>query len=201
MEQNFQTSFIPKKPIVESRSTPSKPISFSLVISIFALFAMILSSGGLYFYKDILNKNIVQMKKDLDIAKNRFEPSKINQLQDLDKRLNASKNILSNHIAISPVFKALQDVTMKTVRYTKFSYSFGSDKDMKVTVKMSGVALGYKSIALQSDLFTEDKYLIDPVFSNLTLDDKGNVLFDLSFGVSPDFIDYNKVLSTAEPAN
>ena len=94
MEQNFQTSFIPKKSMVVERSAPSKPVSFASVISIFALFTMVLSSGGLYFYKDILNKNIIQMKKDLDTAKNRFELSKINQLQDLDKRLNASKNIL-----------------------------------------------------------------------------------------------------------
>ena len=201
MEQNFQTSFIPKKSMVVERSAPSKPVSFASVISIFALFTMVLSSGGLYFYKDILNKNIIQMKKDLDTAKNRFELSKINQLQDLDKRLNASKDILARHIAISPVFKALQDVTMKTVRYTKFSYSLGDDKNTKITIKMSGVALGYRSVALQSDLFTENKHLIDPVFSNLTLDDKGNVLFDLTFGVSADFVDYKKMLSIAEPVN
>ena len=66
---------------------------------------------------------------------------------------------------------------------------------------MSGQAIGYRSIALQSDLFTtrdEGKNFIDPVFSNLTLDAKGNVLFDLEFSVDPSFVDYKQMLSTEE---
>jgi hypothetical protein len=50
-------------------------------------------------------------------------------------------------------------------------------------------------VALQSDLFAQNKNLIDPVFSNLTLDDKGNVDFDLEFSVDPSFINYKKVLA------
>ena len=83
---------------------------------------------------------------------------------------------------------------MKTVGYTKFSYNFDGNKNSKIMVQISGVAVGYRSVALQSDLFTGNKYLIDPVFSNLSLDDKGNVLFDLEFSVDPNFIDYKKTL-------
>ena len=61
---------------------------------------------------------------------------------------------------------------------------------------MSGIAIGYRSIALQSDLFAENKNLIDPIFSNLTLDNSGNVIFDLDFSVDPDFINYQKTLMT-----
>lgn len=194
MEQNFQTSFIPKKPMLEERAVASRPIGLLVIVSIFILFAVLLASGGLYFYKGILTKNIAKMENDLNLAKNRFEPSKINQLQVLDKRLEASNTILSKHVAVSPVFQALQTLTMKTVRYTKFSYSLGTEKDPKIMVKMSGQAVGYRSIALQSDLFKKNKYLIDPVFSNLSLDEKGNVLFDLEFSVDPNFIDYKQML-------
>ena len=89
--------------------------------------------------------------------------------------------------------------TIKTIRYTKFSYDLGTDKSAKVVVKMSGQAswtLGYKAIALQSDIFTQNKYFIDPIFSNLSPDKKGNILFDLEFSVDPDFVDYNKVIKT-----
>lgn len=196
MDQNFQTSFIPKKPMIEQRVVVSQPISLFLIIAIFIFFAMVISTGGLYFYNGILAKNIIKMENDLNLAKNRFEPSKIIQLQVLDKRLNASTEILSKHIAISPIFQALQDITMKTVSYTKFSYSLDDTKNAKIMIKMSGVAVGYKSVALQSDLFTKNKYLIDPVFSNLLLDDKGNVLFDLEFSVDSNFVDYKKMLET-----
>src|SRR3989338_1672113 len=196
MEQNFQTSFIPKKPMVAERATPARAVSFSTVASIFILFVVLLSSLALYFYKGILTKNIAQMEKTLNLAKNRFEPSKITELQTLDKRLRASSEILGQHIAITPVFEALQALTMKTVRYTKFSYELGSEKIPKVTIKMSGLAVGYRSIAFQSDLFARNKNFIDPVFSNLTLDNNGNVLFDLEFSVDPSFVDYKQMLLT-----
>src|SRR3989344_3107791 len=177
MEQNFQTSFIPKRPVIEERAVGSKPISIFTVVAIFALFTTLLASGGLYFYLGVLAKSIVNMQNDLDLAKNRFEPAKIAEMQVLDRRLNASTEVLSRHIAVTPIFEALQDITMKTVRYTKFDYILGTGQDRNVTVRMQGQAIGYRSIALQSDLFTENKNLIDPVFSNLSLDDKGNVVF------------------------
>jgi len=198
MEPNFQTSFIPKKPMIEERTVSSRPVGLLSIISIFLFFSVIIASGVLYFYEGILKKNIVNMENDLNLAKDRFEPSKIIELQVLDKRLVASSEILSKHITISPIFQALQNITMKTVSYTKFDYNFSGNKNEKVQIKMSGIAVGYKSVALQSDLFTENKYFIDPVFSNLSLDDKGNVIFDLEFLVDPNFIDYEKVLKTTE---
>lgn len=198
MEPNFQTSFIPKKPIVEERTNIPRSVSFFTIISLLVLFTVLLSSIGLYFYKGVLVKNIMQMENDLNLAKNRFEPSKITELQLLDKRLRASSEILSHHIAVTPIFQALQELTMKTVRYTSFSYTMGEGKNAKILVKMGGLAIGYRSIALQSDLFAKNKNLLDPVFSNLTLDDKGNVLFDLEFLVDPSFVDYKQLLLTQD---
>ena len=196
MEQNFQTSFIPKKPMIEERSIRTQSVSLLTIISILIFFTVLIGTGALYFYDGILKKNITSMENDLNLARNRFEPSKITQLQVLDKRLNASNDILSKHIAISPIFKVLQSITMKTVGYTKFSYDFGNNIDSKINVKMNGSAIGYKSIALQSDLLAKNKYFIDPIFSGLSLDDKGNVLFDLEFSVDPNFIDYEKTLES-----
>jgi hypothetical protein len=163
---------------------------------VFILFTVLLATGGLYFYRGILTRKIADMENTLTLARNRFEPAKIAELQVLDKRLRASTEILSKHIAITPVFEALEAITMKTVRYTKFSYILENDKTAKVTIKMSGVAVGYRSVALQSDLFAKNKNLIDPIFSNLTLDSSGNVVFDLEFLVDPSFVDYKQTLLT-----
>ena len=196
MEPNFQTSFIPKKPIVEDRVITSHPVGITMIASLFILFAIILATGGLYFYQGTLAKGLTAMKANFKLAQNGFEPAKLKELQVLDKRLNASSEILKNHIAISPIFKALQDITLKTIRYTQFTYSFSDDPSGKVSIKMKGVAIGYRSVALQSDLFTKNNNIIDPVFSNLVLDDKGNVVFGLDFSVDPTFVDYKQVLQT-----
>ena len=201
MEPNFQTSFIPKKPMVEERDAPAHSISIFTIIAIFVLFAVILTTGGFYLWREKIKENITQKESELNLAKGRFEQKKIEKLQLLDKRLRASTEILSRHVSITPVFEALSALTMKTVRFNQFSYDLGTEKDAKVSIKMSGVAVGYRSVALQSDLFgtkDEGKSFIDPVFSNLTLDAKGNVLFDLEFSVVPSFVDYKQMLSTEE---
>jgi hypothetical protein len=194
MEQNFQTSFIPKKPMVKEHTASSRPIGILLIASLIILFIVLLATGGFYFYKGVIAKQIFQQVTDLNLAKNRFEPSQITKLQVLDKRLRASSEILSKHITITPVFNALEQLTMKTVRFTKFSYDLGTDKNVTVDVKMSGLAIGYRSIALQADLFAKNKNLIEPIFSNLTLDNSGNVLFDLEFSVDPNFVNYEQTL-------
>jgi len=195
MEQNFQTSFIPKKPMVEEHVAYPRPISLLAIIAVFILFTVLLATGGLFFYKTVASKNLKTMANNLTIAQNRFEPAKIKELQVLDKRLTAADEILSKHVAVTPIFVALQGITMKSVRFTKFDYAL-DDTNTKVNVKLSGVALGYSNLALQSDLFTKNKNFIDPIFSNITLNEKGQVIFDLSFSVDPTFIDYKNTLVT-----
>ncbi|KKT01198.1 MAG: hypothetical protein UV76_C0002G0111 [Candidatus Nomurabacteria bacterium GW2011_GWA2_43_15] len=193
MDQNFQTSFIPKKPIIKESAISSRPVGILFIASLFILFTVLLATGGLFFYKGVVKKSIADKEKTLNLAKERFEPSKITELQVLDKRLRASSEILEKHIAITPVFEALEQLTMKTVRFTKFSYELSED-NAAINVKMSGQAIGYRSVALQSDLFAKNKNLIDPIFSNLTLDNSGNVLFDLEFSVDPSFVNYKRTL-------
>jgi hypothetical protein len=197
MDQNFQTSFIPKKPMVEERVVSSRPVGFFFVVSIIILFIVLLGTGGLYFYGLSVKNNNTKMQSSLQLAQNSFEPSKINELKILDERLGAANEILSNHIMVTPVLGELEKITMQSVRFTKFSYDLGTGKNANnIDIKMSGVAVGYRSVALQSDLFSQDKNLIDPVFSNLTLDNSGNVLFDLEFSVVPSFVNYKQYLQT-----
>lgn len=176
----------------------SAPRSIGLltIISIFVLFTVLLTTGALYFYRGIMAKSVVTKKANLDLAKNRFEPEKIKQLQLLDKRLNAANQVLGKHIAITPIFEALQATTMKSVRFTKFSYTTGEEGNSKINIKMSGVTLGYSFLALQSDLFANNKNFIEPVFSNLSLNETGNVAFELNFSVDPSFVDYKVMLLT-----
>jgi hypothetical protein len=188
-----------ERPVASAGSR--RPVGILTLVSIFIFLAVVLATGGLYLYRNMLQKNITSMDANLALAKERFEPAKINQLQVLGKRISASNQILAKHIAISPIFEALQKSTMKTIRYTSFNYEFSNDKSSKIIVTMSGQAIGYRSIALQADLLAEDKNIVDPTFSNLTLDEKGNVLFDLEFSVDPNFVDYKQMLLSESDSN
>ncbi|MFA7285543.1 MAG: hypothetical protein WC011_01695 [Candidatus Paceibacterota bacterium] len=197
MEQNFQTSFIPKKPIIEDTVKPKKSMSFLTVFTVILFLSVVLSFGGLYFYQTVLAQNIKTQEETLNRANQRFEVSTVSELQTLDKRLKASNKILDQHITISPIFKVLQDITMKSVRYTQFSYEI-AENDV-ILVKMSGEAEGYRAIALQADLFSANKNLKDPVFYNLSLQEKGGVIFDLDFSVDPSLVNYKQTLEKERP--
>ncbi len=201
MDSDFKTSFIPKKPLAEDRAASTPVRSFGLVslIGTIIFFATLASAGAVYLYKATLTKQVADLSASLVRARQAFEPSLVEILQTLDKRLSASKEILANHVTVSPILKSLEELTLKSVRFSKFAYEIGED-GKTVTVEMSGQARSYTSIALQSDMFGRNKYIQDVVFSNLQLDPQGNVGFNLSFNVDPAFLNFTNVVSgTTQP--
>lgn len=197
MDQTVQTSFIPKRPLNESSVVQKRPVGIFTFIATVIFLASIVAAIGVYVYKKSLIKSVADKSSQLQIAQNSFEPSLIRDLQTIDKRFDGASSILSNHIMLSPIFEELSRLTIRSVRYTKFSYSI--EKDTKVvTVSMSGQASDYNSIALQANAFNASKSVRNVVFSNLTLDDKGKPSFDLSFTVDSSFVKYNAPVATGE---
>ena len=64
-------------------------LGFCSIVVIVILFAVLLLTENLYFYKTVLVKDIAGMQNTLTLAQSRFEPFKISELQILDKRLIA----------------------------------------------------------------------------------------------------------------
>lgn len=196
MDNNFQTSFIPKKPLAEDQAPRQRHTSLFTFLGVVVFFVAILLAGGMYFYKTTLAKQIVSMNTDLELARNAFEPSLITELQILDRRINSANELLKNHIVVSPIFAALQESTLKSVQFTKFSYIFPQDQNGAVKVQMSGKARDYSSIALQSDELAKNRNIKDPIFANLALDERtGIVSFELAFTVDSDLVRYTSHLS------
>lgn len=194
MEQNFETSFIPKKPIVRDEQKVKRPVGLLTVISVLIFGTMVLSGGGLYFYKNDLEKKIAGKQEDIRIAKNQFETERIQLLETLGRRLSSARTILDKHIALTPIFEELSKITRKQVSYTEFDYDFDQEKGGDILVHLKGVAKGYREVALQADLFSQNKNFKEPIFSNLSLDEQGGVIFDLEFLVDPVFVDYHQML-------
>ncbi len=201
MENEFQTSFIPKRPSAQMSApaspvvaAPSRraPVGIVTLLSVLIFVASLVALGGVYFYKQLLTKQVVEVSAQLARAKEAFEPGLITELQTLDHRLSSASEILRGHITVSPILKTLQDVTLKSIRYTKFSYTVTTSGGAPfIEVKMTGQSRGYMPIALQNEAFAGNKYIKSPIFSNLILDDRtGNVLFDLTFSVDPEFVRY-----------
>ncbi len=189
---SFQTSFIPKKPLAEERVSAPRHTSIFSFFATLVFFASLASAAAIYFYQSNLLKTNAEKASEIAIARNSFEPSLIQTLSLLDRRITDAKQLLSGHIVVSPIFEALQVNTLKTIQFTKFSYITPTDPTAPIVVNMSGRAHDYSSIALQSDQLATNKDIHNSIFSNLALDPlTGNVTFDLTFTVDPQLVNFD----------
>lgn len=195
-----QTSFIPRKAVGRESSVKQKPISLFLALSTFVFVVAILGSGGVFLYEYTLKKNLASSEAYLTERKEALEPTTINELIRTDKRIRSANSILSSHVVYSPVASFLEDTTLKTVRFNKMEYSVSENGTP--TAKLSGEAKSYGSVALQTEVFNANKQFIKSVyFSNLNLNEDGNVIFDVAITFDPDLINYKKELSrSTEPS-
>ena len=190
MDNSFQTSFIPKKPVTTSIER-RQPTSLFTVISTFILVVMVLSSIGLFVYKNYLTKQREELSAVLGDIRESFEQDTISELELYDKRASAAKEVLNSHIVLSPMFTLLGSLTVPSIQYTKFEHQ---TTDKGFFVKISGTARDYRSIALQADAFntTKGRSFKNVVFSNLTKEKTGFVGFDFEFIVDPALLSYEK---------
>lgn len=202
---SFQTSFIPKKPLVSNNEAPvivSRPMGLFNFLGILSVVIVIALYGGLFFYKNILLKNLNNLHISLKTSQESFEPETISDLQLFDKRMAVSKQVISGHVIFSPLFDLINELTLPSVQFTRFEQTSSAD-GREFIVNMSGVAKDYRSIALQAQVLNSEKgkYFKDVVFSNLGLadekDKKGYVKFEVSFSIDPTLLSYEKFILKA----
>jgi hypothetical protein len=198
MDKDFeQTSFIPKKTVVEKETVrASRPVGLISVIAWIIFFVALAAAGGSYLFRANLEDSLVQKEASLQTAYEQFQPSLIKDFQELDKRLKAASSILKKHVATSPVFAILEDITLPSVRYTGFDYVIKNELTTpEVEIQMQGEASGFNSIAVQSDIFNEYRDIKNPIFSDFSLDAEGDVSFDLTFSVDPAIVLYDTLFN------
>lgn len=194
MDPRFQTSFIPKKPIMsQSGVRSSAPINLFSLIGTVLFIATLALGGGAYFYQSVLEKQIAENKASLDLAKDAFDPQLINQIVRLDTRIETTKKLLASHISVTPLFDYISTITLKSVRFRNFSFAYLAPD--KVVVTMQGQGQGYASVALQSDLLNQQKYLRETVVGDMNLEPTGLVSFSVSTIIDPILVSYNNVIN------
>ena len=196
----LQTSFIPKRSLDTSSSVHrADTVSIFTVLSTLVFFVSIIGAGGIFFWQQTLQSDIKIIQSQLQSQKDKFDERSINELTALDQRLNVSAQLLNNHMYSSKILELLQKNTVQTVRYNKFSVDPNQTDKKTLKITLSGQAKDYASIALQSYVFGKiQNAVVNFEFSNLTLDQSGNVLFDLSATVERDITAFEHLISTAD---
>lgn len=198
MDPKFQPSFIPKKdssgedPLRQPKM--SGGLLYLLGTSLFVL--ALISSVGVFVYEKYMGGRIAKMQTDLEMAKQTLDPELVKELSRSYSRVSSAKEILSKHVSFTSFFTLLEEETLQSVRFMDFSALINSDNT--VSVQMGGEAVDYKTIALQSDIISENPNLRNPSFSNFSLSDDGNVSFRFKANIVPDFILFERSFESTQ---
>lgn len=204
---DVQTSFIPKRSLdTNTRVERADTVSIFTILSVLIFFIVIIGAGGIFLWKKNLEKEISDVKSVIIREKDSFSSEDINQLAKLDKRLISGGQLLDSKLYTSKIFELLNQNTIKTVRFTKFTVDPSLVDKEKLKITVSGQAKDYASLALQAHIFSglNDSF-IDYDFSNLTLDLSGNVTFDMNatlakkslvFNANSKTVNYNEAIVT-----
>jgi hypothetical protein len=178
-----QTSFIPKRSLDTTPVRRADTVSVFTVLSTLLFFLSVILLIGVALWQRTLQAEINDVQKVIDVNEKQFSEDKIKEITNVSNRINAAQTILDNHLYTTNIFKLLEKNTVPTVRFSKFSVDPSQTDKESLKVTLSGQSTNYASIALQSYVF--EKLRLEAImsgyeFSNLTLDQAGNVLFDLT---------------------
>lgn len=195
MEGNFQTSFIPRKPLspVQPGKLPRSVNFFSLATTIIFIITLALSAG-VFGYKYYINNTITKNQAELDTLLTKFEPNLVGVLSKLDIKIQSVATLLDQHLALTTFFQALSRATLKSVRFNTFKYVSDGGK---VGISMTGQAQSFSDIVLQSQEFAKvenAKSFRDANFSGLGLDKNGYVTFTFVSNLNPGAILFKNTL-------
>jgi hypothetical protein len=197
MEPKFQTSFIPKRPIGSGQGSGIGVIRSTNIFSVIATVVFIvavLTSGGLFFYKSILTKQIAEADKSIVDARVAFETEKIKELVDANARITSAKNLLGKHVVVSKVLVLMEDLVLKKMRFTDFSFV---NKDNQPTVSVSGEIQTYNALAEQQDVFSKNPFVENAMFSNFNLADNGYIMVKFTADINSDLVSYKKAVESS----
>ncbi len=202
MQPTFQTSFIPKKPIITDANNGSssgtvRETNVLYIIATIVFVATLVVSGGLFGYKILLHRQIAQADTDINTARSAFQVDKIKELIDANDRIRSSKVLLEKHVTVSKLLYLFQDLTVKRLRLLKLSYS---NKAGVPTVSILAEALTYNALAEQSTIFAASEYLSNNEFSNFVLEENGSVKVDFISAVDTSLLSYKKAIEALSAA-
>ena len=205
METKFQTSFIPKRPLVSDTTTKVRKSGGTSVFMFIGTLIFIASLAGAVFsviWKGVLLQAQESYKVKLVESEKRFNTNLIEELKKANTKIDLGKQLLKNHLAVSEIFGIVSRLTIEGVQFTSFDFSSPAKDSEGLKVSMRGVGESFSAIAFQSDVFGQsqkygnNKILKNPVLSDLNLDAKGNVAFTFSTTINPADIAYDKILNS-----
>ncbi len=198
MEVKMQTSFIPKKPVTAGRIGGSS-ISLFLLLSIILFITSLALAGFVWLWRTSLVAQVDKDKAALVAEKDNYDEATIEPLLRLNDRIEQTKSLLSQHLAVTPVFVLLQKKIVQNVQLKSFKFSYGGVDNIKID--LAGIAKNYDALSRQSDAFGKDDlsgFISQPVVSDFNLNPDGTVSFNFSALIDSKLVTYGESVANGQ---
>jgi len=174
-----------------------RPVDLLSLLAKIVFGLSILAALGVVGYKFYLNYSIKKMSAALEAARTAISPEVVQELLDINDRLSSAKELVESHRVLSPVFAFLESSTPKAVRFSQFNFVNSAEGPQ---ILLRGEALSYAALALEADIIYKAKSFRNPVFSDIRLDERGNVAFSLKADLDKNLLSYKNIKITPVPA-
>lgn len=199
MDPRLQSSFIPKKPILETGPVKyAGEVNVLLIVSVFVFAVALLAAAGLFILNSSAKKSTQAIAIQIQEIQQSLSPAEVQDLEDLSTRLSITKQLVDYHVAASEAFSLLEQNLNKNVRLKSLEYIYSDEGIVRMTSEAE--AATFNSVAYQSDIFRANPAFIRPIFSDLELTDQNRVNFRFDTEISPDQLKYINRFGTTTPA-
>jgi hypothetical protein len=153
-------------------------------------------AGGVYAWKSVTLSSQVDLKQQLVERQKQFKPDLIEELKRVNVKIDVSKKLMANHLAISNIFAIISQMATERVRFTSLDVTAPGAQSNDIKVSMNGVGADLSAVAFQSDVMGQlDQYGLrkivkNPILSDPTLETSGLVSFGLSASIDPSTLSY-----------
>jgi hypothetical protein len=198
MATEFQTSFIPKQSGNVYSTSPERRgggVNFLSLATLVIFLGTVAFAGGVFVYKVFVKRDIASLEGQLAQAREDYEPNFIAEATRLNTRIETAKGLLKKHVAVSEVFRLLEQSTIQNVSFDSFNFSTDSD-GLTMRINAEGVARDYSSIVAQSDEYGRTTYVRDLLFSGLNINNAGLVQFSLDAKVDPQLVSFERTVDS-----
>ncbi len=206
LPHTIPTSFVPRPASAAARK-PHSDFTGAFGFLAYAVLGITFALAiGVFLYGRILAAT--QSSKDMILQKAEagLDPATVESFVQLRDRLDSSEELLSNHVAFSGFFTALDTLLPATVRFTSIQLSIGTAAPgttggESITFDGTGVAKTFNALAATSNAFAADGRIKDAVFSNFVVNKDNSVSFALSASLDPKLIAFASPSSTTSTSS
>lgn len=186
------TSFVPKQPVSPQLRKQKQGINLFLIIGTALLILSGAAAGMAFGYERYLESARDSKAEEIAQAQREVNINTVEGYLRLRDRLNASSQILDQHVELSEFFDALEARTLQSVRFSSLTITV--DADRVAEIQMEGTARTFNALAAQSNEFAQEKQIKRAIFSGITTNENGTVGFSLTAVADPRLITAGEVL-------